>query len=140
MLNGLTPRQLNFVNAYIKNKGNRVAAVKAAGLATTDGSAAVIASRLLKNVNVMEKINEESRMASEAVKLDKTLVMRELSRIITMGKKDSDRIAAIKVWAEMTGANEPRSLRIAQELAELPRTPEEIDEMLIKMRKSVGQT
>lgn len=96
MINGLTPRQLNFVNAYVKNKGNRVAAVKEAGFASTDGSAAVIASRLLKNVNVMEKINEESRLASEAVKLDKELVMRELSRIITMGKKDSDRIAAIK--------------------------------------------
>lgn len=130
----LSSKEISFVNEYIKNGRNGTKAALAAGFATTDNSAAVIASRLLRNAKIVEHLNSETQTVSEAVRLDKELVMRQLARIITTGR-DCDRIAAIKVWADLTGESQPKAIRILQQLSEAPKSPQEIDDMLKRMRK-----
>ena len=138
MLNELKPKELNFVNSCIKHHGDRVAAAKEAGLASTDGSAAVVASRLLRNVKVIEKINEESRVASEAVGLNLERILGRLAQIISKGK-DSDSIQAIKVWADLTGSNAPTRMSLVESVMKAPKDPDEIDALVEKMRKNVDR-
>lgn len=135
MNQNLSPKEISFVNEYIKNGRNGTKAALAVGLASTDNSVAVVASRLLRNAKIVEHLNNESKSVSEAVRLDKEPVMTQLARIITTGR-DCDRIAGFKVWAELTGENQPRAIRLLQQVSEAPKTPEEIDEILRRMKKS----
>jgi hypothetical protein len=61
--------------------------------------------------------------------------LKRLSRIILNGK-DNDSIQAIKVWADLTGSNAPTRMKFMNDLNNIPKTPEEIDDMLEKMRRA----
>lgn len=78
------------------------------------------------------------RHQSELMGLTPEKVLKRLEAIIDKGK-DSDSIQAIRTWGDLTGSFAPKAVRQVDDLSTLPRTPQEIDEILHKMRRVVGQ-
>lgn len=129
MIKALKPKELKFIELYIKTGGNGSAAVKQAGITSDDNYAGVVASRMLKNAKILQSIKEHS----ETTGLSIERIMRRLSHIIEKGR-DSDSIQAIKVWGDLTGAFAPKSIRLLDQMNQAPKTPQEIDEILKRMR------
>ena len=73
IIDGLTQKQALFVSEYLKNGGNATQAYKSAGYKTKDDdSAAVQASRLLRNDKVSRAIAERQKQRNDRLQLEKT--------------------------------------------------------------------
>lgn len=134
MNNGLNPRQQKFVKEYVAT-GNATKAAQIAGYGSGDNYSRLAGHRMLTNDNILRAVKD----ASEANGLSIDMIMTRLSRIILNGR-DSDSLQGIKIWSDLVGANAPKEIRLRDQLSEVPKTPEEIDQLLEHMRKSAQHT
>lgn len=132
MGDSLNLRQQKFIQEYSSNGGNATKAAQAAGYGNGDNYSRLAGHRLLTNDNVHRKIQE----LSEAKGLSIDRIMTRLARIIENGR-DSDAIQAIKVWGDLAGAFAPKSMRLIQDVMNAPKSPEEIDNMIAKMKANM---
>jgi len=80
--NGLSAKEISFVNAYFKNHFNGTQAALESGLGKTDGSAAVMASRMLSTVKISTEI---SKRLYEAGGITADRVAKELAKLAFAG-------------------------------------------------------
>lgn len=105
-LSDLTPKQRNFVLAYLSNNGNGTAAARTAGYKGTEGSLAVTASRLLTNAKVSRALAEQAAPVLRRKVLDAEQVLTRLSEEAT--DKDNfppNRTKALDLLGRYLGLN-----------------------------------
>lgn len=117
----LNERQRQFVNEYLVDLNATQAALRA-GYA--ERSAAVTASRMLKNPKIQELIQERRDALAEALDVDQTRVLRELAIISFSDIRRYFRMAA-DGYLEVCDLTElPRELSAAIESFQMIRTPQ----------------
>lgn len=85
IIEGLTQKQALFVSEYLKNGGNATQAYKTAGYkAKDDDSAAVQASRLLRNDKVARAIAERQKQRNERLQLEEDYELKQAIKILKM--------------------------------------------------------
>ncbi len=130
----LNPRHQKFVQEYIKNGGNGVAAAKSVYPNQSDESLRVTAHRLLTSANIREFVIQ----ASNQVGITPLTAMKVLKGIMDTGK-DCDKIAAVRTWSDLTGSFAPKIVREVNDgVPDFARDPAKIEEMLQRARKSAN--
>ena len=119
---------------YIKNGGNGVAAAKTVYPNQSEESLRVTAHRLLTSANIREFVIQ----ASNEVGITPLTAMKVLKSVMDTGK-DSDKIAAVRTWSDLTGSFAPKVVRqIDDGVPEFARDPEKIEELLQKARQATN--
>ena len=130
----LNPRHQKFVQEYIRNGGNGVAAAKTVYPNQSEESLRVTAHRLLTSANIREFVIQ----ASNEVGITPLTAMKVLKSVMDTGK-DSDKIAAVRTWSDLTGSFAPKVVRqIDDEVPAFARDPEKIEELLQKARQATN--
>lgn len=85
IIDGLTQKQALFVSEYLKNGGNATQAYKSAGYkAKDDDSAAVQASKLLRNGKVSRAIAERQKQRNDRLQLEEDFELKQALKILKM--------------------------------------------------------
>ncbi len=128
----LKPSHRVFVESYIQNGGNAVQAARVAFPGLTYGSLRVKAHRLLTSANILIEI--EALLRSGGIS-DEFLAGR-LRQIIERPKEsDGISIAGINLVGKWKGYSQPKK---EFELPPCPISTDELDTMLIRMRRLTG--
>ncbi len=104
MAKKLSLRQEGFVKKYIENNGNGTQAALEVYNVKNDNSAAVTASRLLRNVNIQQRIRE----SLQATGLTPESISEYLKKAIVSGlgerATNADSLRGLDLYAKLTGA------------------------------------
>lgn len=113
IIDGLTPKQNAFVEAYLANGCNGTQAVFTAYDTDNEGTAGGMASELLRNPKITKALRAKQDDYLSSLGIDKAHIFKILAqRILKGGDRESN--DAIRIWAKLTGAYEPEQKQILE--------------------------
>jgi len=122
------PRVRRFIKEYVKNGGNATRAACAAGYGDGGEYSRLAGHRLITNDNVIREIEAAINQAG----LSDQLLARRLKQIITRPKEgDGISLGGVNLVGKWKGYDAPKE---KFEIPPMPRSPEEIDDILRRMR------
>ena len=94
----LTPKMARFVDEYLIDFNGTQAYMRAGYKAKNEDSAAVLASKLLRNVKVQEAIQAAQAKLSEACLVTQKMVIEGLKAEATLSGEGSSHSARVSAW------------------------------------------
>lgn len=94
----LTPKQARFIDEYLIDFNGTQAYMRAGYKAKNEDSAAVLASKLLRNVKVQEAIQAAQAKLSEACSVTQKMVIDGLKAEATLTGEGSSHSARVSAW------------------------------------------
>ena len=128
----LKPRARKFIKEYVRNGGNATRAAFAAGYGDGGEYSRLAGHRLITNDNVIREIET----AIDRVGLSGQFLAKRLKQIITK-PKDGDGIAltGVNLAGKWKGYDTPKE---KFEIPPMPKSPEEIDDIIKRMKATTA--